>query len=140
MNNVKSIPQKIAQGNIADITSFAQLKSEDIGKYIDYNKSTAALHDFYAGQTGLKMKEMIPQQEFIKTLKRIELVDFHKDRETMIEHWIWQPKIRANFDIFYRNFRDRTCQNISKRYSIPDPPPPYTILKQKTTVPQHYTT
>ena len=49
-----------AQGNIAEIRRFTQLRPEDVNKYIDYSKSTAALHDFFAGQTGLKMRDMIP--------------------------------------------------------------------------------
>ena len=35
-------------------------RPEDVNKYIDYSKSTASLHDFFAGQTGLKMRDMIP--------------------------------------------------------------------------------
>ena len=69
------------------------------------------------------MRDMIPQSQFLETLKRFELVDFKKDREIMIKHWITHPEIWANFYIFFRLFRDRTFQDISKRYSIPDHPP-----------------
>ena len=90
---------------------------------MDYSKSTDALHEFFAEQTGLQIEKLIPQAEFVKTLKQIELVDFKGDREVMIKHWITHPAIRANFNIFFRLFQDRAFQGVSKRYSVPDHPP-----------------
>ena len=68
------------------ITDLKQLKPQEVHEYMDYSKSTAALHDFFAGQTGMKLDKLIPQAEFIKTLKQVELVDFKGDREVMIKH------------------------------------------------------
>ena len=77
------------------------------------------------------MKQMIPQAEFVKTLKRVELVDFKGNREVMIMHWITHPDIRENFDIFFRLFQDRSFQNVSKRYSVPDHPPRHYFENKK---------
>ena len=52
---------------------------------MDYSKSTAALHDLFAGQTGIKMTDMIPHSQYIETLERIELVDFKNDREIKLK-------------------------------------------------------
>ena len=68
---------------------------------MDYSKSTAALHDFFVSQTGITMSNMIPNTDFTKSLKRIDIVDFKNDRETLIQHWI-HPGIRA--DLFFRHF------------------------------------
>ena len=112
-----------AQGNIAEVTSFTQLHPKDVSEYLDYSKSTAALHDFFVSQTGIRMPNMIPNSTFIKSLKRIDLVDFKNDRETLIKNWIDDPIIRADFEIFFRFFLDRALHSISKRYSTPDHPP-----------------
>ena len=90
-----------AQETMGKITNLKQLKPQDLKEFIDYSKSTAALNDFFAGQTGLQTEKMIPKAEFVKTLKKIELVDFKKDREVMIKHWITHPDIRANFNTFF---------------------------------------
>jgi hypothetical protein len=111
-----------AQGNIAQATNIKQLRPEDVYNYIDYSKSKAALHDYFKTQTGIKMEDMIPNSVFTKSLKRIELVDFKGDRESLISHWI-HPSIRKDFDIFFRHFRDKTSLMVSKRFNIPDHPP-----------------
>ena len=74
---------------------------------------------------------MIPQAEFVKNLTIVELLDFKGDREVMIKHWITHPAIRANFNIFFRLFRDRAFQGVSKHYSVPDHPPRHYFENKK---------
>ena len=93
------------QETMGKITNLNQLKPQDVQEFMDYSKSTAALHDFFAGQTGLQIENFIPQAEFVKTLKQIELVDFKGDQEVMIRHWITHPAIRKNFNILFRLFQ-----------------------------------
>ena len=112
-----------AQETMGKITNLRQLNPQDLEQFIDYSKSQAALNNFFSGQTGLQVEKMIPQAEFVKTLKRIELVDFKGDREVMIKHWITHPEIRTNFNKFFNMFKNRVFQDISKRYSVPDHPP-----------------
>ena len=57
-----------AQESMGKITNLKQLKPQDVKEFIDYSKSTAALHEFFAGQTGLQIEKMIPQADFVKTL------------------------------------------------------------------------
>ena len=111
-----------AQGNIAEATNITQLHQRDVDDYLDYRKSTAAQHDFFVAQTGIQMKDMIPNSVFTKSLKRIDLVDFKNDREILINHWI-HPEIRPHFDTFFRHFRNRVFNTVSKHFSIPDHPP-----------------
>ena len=112
-----------AQETMGKITNLKQLNPQKLEEFINYSKSQAALHDFFAGQTGLQTEKRISQAEFVKTLKKIELVDFKGDRELMIKHWITHPDIRTDFDKFFNMFRDRAFQGIAKRYSVPDHPP-----------------
>ena len=105
------------------ITNLRQLNPQDVDKFIDYSKSTAALNAFFACQTGVQVDERMPQAEFVKTLKKIELVHFKNDREVMIKHWITDPYIRKDFDKFFNMLKDRVFQDVSKRYSVPDHPP-----------------
>ena len=113
------------------ITDLKQLKPQDVHKFMDYSKSTAALHDFFAAQTGMNLDKLIPQAEFIKSLKQIKLVDFKGNREVMIKQWITHPTIRKDFDIFFRMFKNRAFQDVSKRYSVPDHPPRHYFKNKK---------
>ena len=125
-----------AKNKMGKITDFTQLKQQEIQEFMEYSKSTAALHEFFAGQTGMHIDKLIPQAEFLKSLKQIDLVDFGRDREEMIKHWIDHPMMRKDFDRFYSMFKDRAFQNVSKRCSVPDHPPRH-YFNNKDDCPTH---
>ena len=56
-----------AQETMGKITNLKQLNPQKVEEFINYSKSQAALHDFFAGQTGLQTEKRIPQAEFVKT-------------------------------------------------------------------------
>ena len=59
------------------------------------------------------------------------MVDFKGNREVMIKHWITHPTIRKDFDIFFKMFKNRAFQDVSKRYSVPDHPPRHYFKNKK---------
>ena len=57
-----------AQGNIAEPTNILKLRPQDYQPFLDYHKSAEVLHDNFRSQKGIQMSNMVPVQEFMKTV------------------------------------------------------------------------
>ena len=109
--------------NMDKITHIDQV--ENFTDFINYHKSTAALHNHMSKVTGEetpKKDTHIPIPTFKKSLTQIEITDYNNNEKTVIEEAIPEG-LRHDFKIFTQLLRHPVSRDLGRKMLIPDFPP-----------------